>query len=154
MNAERWLNAYPIFSARAMKSPSTSMISVPNHYQLHTLVHNTIALEGPHCDLNHIDVSQVPNMQGLFAGSVFEGDISWWDVSNVTDFSFMFSGTNFTGDLSQWNINEKGILTSNIGTTHLKKMQGPSAFHWRYAAHTANMKDKESALQQIWLEYF
>ena len=55
------------------------------------LVHDRISAEGPNCDLNDIDVSQITNMSNLFRGSNFNGDISNWDVSSVKDMSFMLS---------------------------------------------------------------
>ena len=57
---------------------------------LKQLIKETIEKEGPNCDLNFIDVSQVKDMSNLFRGTDFNGDISQWDVSNVTDMSGMF----------------------------------------------------------------
>ncbi len=65
-----------------------------------------IALEikanGPRCDLNHIDVSQLTSLQAVFMNSDFNGDISQWDVRNVEKMSGMFQGSPFTGDISKW----------------------------------------------------
>lgn len=77
-------------------------ISVVNHTQLFDLVHATIKDKGPHCDLNHIDVADVTELRGLFAGSDFDGDVSQWDVSNVTNFSSAFAQCPFAGDISMW----------------------------------------------------
>lgn len=49
-------------------------------------------------------VSNVTNMNSMFHGSQFNGDISNWDVSNVTDMSHMFRESQFNGDISGWNV--------------------------------------------------
>ena len=70
---------------------------------LRALIKEEIAKNGQWCDLNHIDVSRVKAMTGLFEKSSFYGDISKWDVSNVKTFARMFRLAGFNGDLSQWN---------------------------------------------------
>ena len=50
------------------------------------------------------NVSKITNMDNLFYGSSFDGDISQWDVSNVTTMNDMFAHSEFNGDLSQWDV--------------------------------------------------
>ena len=62
---------------------------------------------GKDADLNHINVSQVTNMNSLFYDTGFEGDISKWNVSNVEDMNDMFRGcSNFNCDLSKWDVSK------------------------------------------------
>ena len=62
---------------------------------LRSLIHQEMEKNGPNCDLNHIDVSNIINMSYMFYNSPFNGDISNWDVSNVTFIRCMFNSMNF-----------------------------------------------------------
>ena len=73
---------------------------------LKALIREQIAIHGPTCDLNHIDVSQVTSMSGLFEYTKFNGDISKWNVSNVTCMERMFFDSRFNGDISNWNVSK------------------------------------------------
>ena len=58
-------------------------------------------------DVSEWDVSNVTNMEGLFANCVkFNCDLSKWDVSNVTNMEFMFAECdNFEGkSIENWNV--------------------------------------------------
>ena len=72
--------------------------------ELKEIIKDRIEKEGPNCDLNDIDVSQITNMSDLFYNSEFNGDISNWDVSNVNGMSHMFARSKFNRDISDWNV--------------------------------------------------
>lgn len=67
-------------------------------------------------DLNHIDVSDVTNMDSLFScsdddlGSDYKDlnpDISRWDVSKVKNMNYMFyKCEKFNQDISQWDVSQ------------------------------------------------
>ena len=70
---------------------------------------------GDTADYNYIDVSEVTNMQQLFAGegqgmgnsSPFNGDIGKWDVSKVTNMAGLFYHTSaFNQDISKWDVSK------------------------------------------------
>mgnify|MGYP003296493518 CR=1 FL=1 len=82
-------------------------ITPKDKIELETIISDRIKQEGPNCDLNDIDVSNITDMSWLFADSVnshFNGDISNWDVSKVKNTCCMFHGSNFNGDISNWNV--------------------------------------------------
>ena len=68
---------------------------------IHDIVKQEIERLGNDADLNHIDASNLTNMEYLFRYSQFNGDISQWDVSNVESMKGMFTGAWFNGDISQ-----------------------------------------------------
>ncbi len=73
---------------------------------LRRIIDKNIREFGPNCDLNHIDISEVTNMRGLFNGLEFNGDISKWDVAHVENMLGMFSNSTFNGDISNWNVSK------------------------------------------------
>ena len=75
-----------------------------NKKELEKLIEQRIKEQGPDCDLNDIDVSEIKDMSALFYNSEFNGDISKWDVSNVTNMDSMFEGSEFNGDISKWDV--------------------------------------------------
>lgn len=68
------------------------------------IIEQEIEKYGLNADLNHIDVSDVTNMFGLFENSNFNGDISNWNVSNVKIMRDMFYNSEFNGDISNWDV--------------------------------------------------
>lgn len=73
---------------------------------LKMLIDHEIKKKGKNCNLNHIDVSRMKNMELLFYESEFNGDISKWDVSNIENMDHMFEKSQFNGDISKWNVSK------------------------------------------------
>lgn len=84
--------------------------------ELRKFIKDEVNRQGPDADLNHIDVSKITDMSGLFycPGSI-EGPgldvrnikINKWNVSNVTNMSGMFAGCwYFVGDISSWDVSK------------------------------------------------
>ena len=88
--------------AKTVSEPRKRIIATDK--TIRKIVKQEIEKYGPNADLNHIDVSRVTNMGGMFKESQFNGDISNWDVSNVTDMSYMFCKSKFNGDISNWDV--------------------------------------------------
>ena len=84
--------------------PSPVVAKNPEH--LRSLVTEQIRIYGEKCDLNHIDVSHIDDMSGIFSRLPFNGDISRWTTSHVTDMSEMFSNSPFQGDISRWDVSK------------------------------------------------
>ena len=58
------------------------------------------------------NVSNITNMNYMFAVSIFNGDISKWDVSNVITMEYMFYGSQFHGDISKWDVSNVTTMYS------------------------------------------
>ena len=69
---------------------------------LSLIVKELIKREGNNVDLNHIDVSNVKDMYGMFRGSSFNGDISKWNVSNVEKMRAVFKGSPLEKNPPEW----------------------------------------------------
>ena len=75
-----------------------------NKKELEKLIKQRMKEQGPNCDLNDIDVSEIKDMSSLFYNSEFNGDISKWDTSKVMFMDSMFERSEFNGDISKWDV--------------------------------------------------
>ena len=76
-------------------------------WELRELVDKLINERGKNADLNDIDTSRITDMSYLFNGDPFHIgniDISNWNVSNVENMNNMFAGSDFNQDISKWNV--------------------------------------------------
>ena len=95
-----WKNNNLLYSMREAGEKTVAK----SRKSLDILINNRIKKQGPNCDLNDIDVSQITDMSELFSYSKFNGDISNWDVSNVEYMDNMFYGSKLKklDKLSDW----------------------------------------------------
>lgn len=115
------------------------IIEVHLRHELHALVRKEIADNGPACDLNHLDVSDVMDISDTFKGTGFVGDVSRWSIGTARDLRGLFANTPFSGDLSKWDLNPRchndGMLPPTfLGTLPLLPTEPPNE---RTAAYIA-----------------
>ena len=75
-----------------LTTKGSKKVVAKNKVYLRVMIIERIEEQGPNCDLNDIDVSQVTDMSYLFFMMRFNGDISSWDVSNA-DIRKMFNNS-------------------------------------------------------------
>lgn len=79
-----------------------ALLVARNRQHLEELIDRASMWSGIHADLNHIDVTGIQDLSGLFMNKQFEGSVANWDVSNATNMGQMFKGSTFHGNLSGW----------------------------------------------------
>ena len=89
-----------LVSRKITKQPHTLFPKTKD--ELKSMIENEIKKNGNDCDLNHIDVSNVNNMNSMFRGSEFNGDISNWDVSNVNNMYGIFYKSPLQSNEPKW----------------------------------------------------
>ena len=83
-----------------------------DHAELKKAIVEHIERAGPHCSLNHLDVSQIVNFSELFENSLFNGDLSQWNTRNVQTMRATFADIDYLGDISNWDLSAV-ILTNS-----------------------------------------
>ena len=88
------------------KSASIRTIKPETKFDLQLAIRVELRKQGPDADLNHIDVSEIEDMVGLFENCKIRNiKIDEWDVSNVTNMAGMFPRCKeFSCDLSSWDV--------------------------------------------------
>ena len=70
--------------------------------ELKQMIEDEISKNGNECSLNHINVSEINDMSGMFRASKFNGDISDWNISNVRDMGHMFVYSPLENNPPKW----------------------------------------------------
>ena len=104
----KYINEKLKINKSKLKGRSEYTLFPKEKYELIDMIKNEMEKNGNKCSLNHIDISEIINMNYLFSGPVtgyFNGDISEWDVSNVKYMVGMFQNSNFNNDsICDWDV--------------------------------------------------
>ena len=110
------------------------------------------------CDLNHLDISGVTSLDGVFAESKFNGDISKWDTSNVKTMNRMFAKSRFNGDISNWNVcqveNFEKMFEKSIFNNDISKWTTNNAVTFYKMFHDADFNGDLSKWDVRSVEHF
>lgn len=93
----------------------TEPVIIENYSDFQMRLHVEMMMHGPHCSLNHWDISQIDELDNIFRESKFDGDISGWDVAHISTMAYMFDGSEFTGkhgDISKWDVSNVTAMES------------------------------------------
>ena len=94
---------------------SESTVQPKDLGELRQIITDTVKEKGLDCDLNFIDTSKITDMTLLFNAQKlqgFNGDISKWDVSNVENMECMFANSKFNQDISKWDVSSVETMRS------------------------------------------
>lgn len=105
-------------------------IVAENKEHLRECIKEARALQGPDCDLNHIDVSRVTDLSYLFADCKEQPDVSRWDVSNVKDMTGLFVRADYCGDLSGWRPRQLEKAAYMLTRHSMREMGKTCFYHW------------------------
>ena len=104
------INTYIVEKLKIIKPKSVEHTLFPETKDtLVQMIIKEIKQNGEECDLNHIDVSKIKNLDKIFWYTEtmhFNGDISQWDVSNAESMEGLFEFSDFDGDISEWNVSK------------------------------------------------
>ena len=103
---------------------------IPSDDFIRLLTNIEILRLGNNADLNHINVSNVTNLDIVFTSGLggsmndrfeFNGNISKWDVSNVKSMRSVFQDSKFNGDISKWDVSNVKTMS---GMFHISDFNG------------------------------
>jgi Mycoplasma protein of unknown function, DUF285 len=103
----------------ACEEVKMSQMKIKDKNHLRSVIEDLMKAHGPNVSLNHLDVSSVIDMSGLFYGSGFNGAVDQWDVSNVLNMRGMFcKATLFNQPIENWNVSKVKDMRSMFRVAH------------------------------------
>jgi len=98
-----------------------------NNLSIYEVVHEEIKKNGYDCSLNHIDVSCISSLNGLFSGCCFPDgkfpDISSWDTRNVKHMKATFYHASVNCDLSMWDTSKVIDMSYAFAYANVKNLR-------------------------------